>query len=639
MKKILICSGISLFLLALYSASTAFAQVKDTVKTIKKNDSVIIFGFTEDAFKYSDISPFRQKIDSSLKGFQKHGYLNGKTPFITRFANTGLAYRNLDFNSEFSSGFISSRQYFKNYFFTNETSKYYYANTPVAEASLVMGSKREQVFDVFFTRNLKKNLNVSAKYRLIHSPGKYLYQKSDDAFVLFTGNYSSENKKYTVLGNYFYNRLKIQENGGLQNDSDFTGNTDRNRQLLDVNLSDAENRVKESGFYIRQFYFTGSCGTKKRDSAKAVKPCAGFGRISHSILFKNQSQVYYDKNPLSGFYQGIPADTTLTRDSLHINIIENTLEWSNLKYKTDSLNQRCIFSAGIKHRYSKLYGQTTDTAVGSFIPQAEIIIKAGNSIEVDAGGFYYLSGFNKNDFSFAGKINHRFRIDSASACRFGIKANLFKQLPAWFDRRYSSNNFSWTNNFEQIYSKKAGLFFNCKTLDLSVSLTQINNFVYYDIFALPKQFKDDIEIMQFNLCKSFKWKSWETDNRIIYQKSFGSTLIRLPDFMSDHAVYFTRTILKKAMTAQIGMEAVFFSSYKPLAWMPATREFYLNNNFSSDNYVYFDFFVNLRIKRLRVYLKMDHINSGITGYNYFMIPNYPMSDRSFKLGLSWLFFD
>ncbi|MFA5781089.1 MAG: putative porin, partial [Bacteroidales bacterium] len=67
--------------------------------------------------------------------------------------------------------------------------------------------------------------------------------------------------------------------------------------------------------------------------------------------------------------------------------------------------------------------------------------------------------------------------------------------------------------------------------------------------------------------------------------------------------------------------------------------FYLQNDFKSDNYPFFDFFVNLKIKRARIYLKFDHVNSGLMGYNYYMIPHYPMSDRAFKFGISWMFYD
>jgi hypothetical protein len=35
----------------------------------------------------------------------------------------------------------------------------------------------------------------------------------------------------------------------------------------------------------------------------------------------------------------------------------------------------------------------------------------------------------------------------------------------------------------------------------------------------------------------------------------------------------------------------------------------------------------------------DHVNSGTSGYNYFMVPSNPMNIRMFKYGLAWTFYD
>ena len=57
------------------------------------------------------------------------------------------------------------------------------------------------------------------------------------------------------------------------------------------------------------------------------------------------------------------------------------------------------------------------------------------------------------------------------------------------------------------------------------------------------------------------------------------------------------------------------------------------------NYPYLDAFVNIRIKRARLFLKLEHANSYFMGYNYFMIPHYPMADMALKFGVSWKFYD
>ena len=67
-------------------------------------------------------------------------------------------------------------------------------------------------------------------------------------------------------------------------------------------------------------------------------------------------------------------------------------------------------------------------------------------------------------------------------------------------------------------------------------------------------------------------------------------------------------------------------------------EFYVQNNKLIGNFPRIDFFVNAKIQQTRIYLKAEHINSSITGYNYYSAPNYPYRDFSIRFGLVWNFF-
>jgi len=633
-------SFIILFLTsAFFCSSTALAQKKDSSNLSKKKDTLRIFYTNEEAFENLNVSDFYTRIDTSLTGIQKFELLNSDIPFAAKFSNTGLAYRNLDFDEKYNFDFTSSKQYFKDYFLTNENAKYFSASTPFTDLYYVKGSKLEQLFNVFFTRNFKKNLNLSAKYKLIHSPGKYANQKSDDSFVLLTGNYHTKRNKYSVIGDYFFNRMKMQENGGILHDSDFINNLYSNKQLDSIKLDSAFSVVKESGFYIRQFYFLGFFYKNNNDSMKVRQNIPGFGCLSHSLLFKNQSYTYIDGNPMSGFYPVTLLNNTLTHDSIHIRTIENNLTWANVKYLNPANWQHFLLQIALKYKYSKLFGNSVDTALSSWIPQAKLRLRIGKDIEVASNGFYYLKGYDKGDFSATGSVTYRYDSDTVKTGYIGFKADIIQQSPAFFDLQYSSNNFFWKYSFNPTFTKKAGLFCNYKTLNISLNYFLIKDYIYYDNFARPKQYNDYLEVVQLELDKNFKWKSLELDNKILFQKTYNADLIRIPDICSNHAFYFNSHLFKNALIAQLGFEVTFFSSYYPQAWMPATKEFYLQNDYKSGNYPYIDLFFNMKIKKASIYIKMDHINSGFMGYDYFMIPHYPMSDRAFKFGVSWMFYN
>jgi hypothetical protein len=636
---------ISYFLLLtmiLFSASV-FAQKKDSVKGKPANDTLVLLQMNEREFGYKNFTDAAVHMDTvSIEGFQKNGYLSAEHPFTAHFSNSGLAYRDLVFNSKYDFNFVSSRKYYEDYFLNNENARYFRVNKPVADASLVMGPGREQFFDILFTRNFKRNFNIAVDYKLIHSIGKYQQQKSDDAFVIITGNYSTKNKRYVALGNYFYNRMKLQENGGLQNDSSFTQNFDPNRSLIGVNLTNinnAENQVKESGFFIKQFYFLGLGGNKPKDSTKAEKHYFGLGRISHSILFKNQSYTYIDAQPLSGFYPTTLLDSNATHDSIHINTIENSFEWSNVKFLSDCNCQHFILRLGVKQKYSKLYNDSNTVTLSSVIPQASALLKIGKGIEVTANSFYILGGFDHGDYDASGMIASYHHIDSANTRYFGIMGDIIRQSPAWFDRIYKANNFYWVIKFNPAFMETARVFYHYKKVDVYAAYHIVKNEIYYNYNALPYQIDANAIVMQVGLKKDFKWKSWQLTNNIVYQKTDAKGMIRLPEIMSNNAFSYNHKIFKNALVLQLGVEVTFFSSYYPLSWMPATREFYKQDDYKSTNYPYLDVFLNVRIKRARLFLKMDHVNSGLMGFNYIMIPNYPMSDRALKFGVSWKFYN
>jgi hypothetical protein len=73
--------------------------------------------------------------------------------------------------------------------------------------------------------------------------------------------------------------------------------------------------------------------------------------------------------------------------------------------------------------------------------------------------------------------------------------------------------------------------------------------------------------------------------------------------------------------------------------MPATGRFYRQNKTLNGSYPYLNAFLNIKLKRTRAFIMFDHLNSGMMGYDYFMIPSNPMNIRMFKYGIAWTFYD
>jgi hypothetical protein len=129
------------------------------------------------------------------------------------------------------------------------------------------------------------------------------------------------------------------------------------------------------------------------------------------------------------------------------------------------------------------------------------------------------------------------------------------------------------------------------------------------------------------------------NNTINYQTTQNTDIIRLPQYYTFHQLYYEGKLFKKALWLQFGVQARYVSAFKANAFMPATDQFYLQDQKEYGNYVFVDVFLNAQIDRFRFFLLASHINQGLSGANYMLCPTYAMPDRSLKAGLCWMFFD
>ena len=216
--------------------------------------------------------------------------------------------------------------------------------------------------------------------------------------------------------------------------------------------------------------------------------------------------------------------------------------------------------------------------------------------------------------------------------------------PDFIFQRFSSNNFRWNNNFKKVNMKFARIYFwGQHNFNVSLSVNNVSNYIYFNSQALPAQLKSWlINIYSAQLTKGFfsKGYGFNLNNKILYQYVSGSSnVIRIPPIILESSLYYENKFFKRALTAQVGFDIFYNSAYFANAYMPATGQFYLQNEKKIGNYPYVDFFINGKIKSVRMFLKIEHINAGLSTFTYYMVPHYPLSERAFKFGLSWRFLD
>ena len=92
------------------------------------------------------------------------------------------------------------------------------------------------------------------------------------------------------------------------------------------------------------------------------------------------------------------------------------------------------------------------------------------------------------------------------------------------------------------------------------------------------------------------------------------------------------------MFLQTGVTFKYFSSYYADRYNPLLADFEVQSQEKIGNYPVLDFFMNAKVRTMRIYFNVEHFNYWFTKYNYYSAPAQPYRDWKIRLGISWYFF-
>jgi hypothetical protein len=152
-----------------------------------------------------------------------------------------------------------------------------------------------------------------------------------------------------------------------------------------------------------------------------------------------------------------------------------------------------------------------------------------------------------------------------------------------------------------------------------------------------------LSVAAITLKKNMRAWKLHIDTDVLIQQSSNPDVLDLPLASFRAAGYFEH-LFKFSSTGgrlylQLGVDVTYNTLYHPYNYMPATGRFFRQDQYELGNYPYFNPFLNFKLRRTRVFLMFDHVNSGYMGYDYDMVPFYPMNVRMFRYGLAWTFYD
>lgn len=624
------------FLLFLFIVPQWLLAQKTLEKTAIDSTQVRYFNRSFDSLSLAEI----HHIDTSLLFFSRFEPLKKGVVATNTLSNAGLAHQEMIFSPVFRNGFDVYQPAYQRYLKNSSTVSYLMPTAPITELNYMMGSKKEQQLGVRFARQLQPRLFIGMDYSLINSPGPYKNSSSNVNGAYFTARYRSKNEKYGVLAHYFFNKLEMAENGGIKNDDDFESNLETDRRVIAVQLVDAANLVKQSGFGLEQEYILAVPRTiQLNDTVKEVRQI-GLGRLSHRMEYQRNQLIYSERSPLEAFYQpfDVVLDSTQTFDSAYVATFRNSLQWNNLGYQLLQRDYPFYFYAGVETLNSTIADSTFKRNDWQLNPYGGVRISLLNSFFIDGEAKLITGSVATGDLQLKGGIRQYLGTEERNLGDLFFRLNLINQSASWFYQRYQSNHFRWENDFmsERYLSFHGG--YHIKGITLGGSWHVIDKYLYMDRNARPAQTSGTFGLLQLYGNFHLKPGKFDISGNVYYQQSNNDTLIHLPELTARLRVTFTTDIFKKAATIQPGIEVNWFSSYFADAWMPATRSFYLQDEKAVGGYPYIDAHLALKVKRARIFVQYANL-FGLTGdYSYFTTPHHPMRDPRFYLGVSWRFY-
>ena len=493
------------------------------------------------------------------------------------------------------------------------------------------GVNRENYLVANFTRGFGRLINLGFTFTRINSLGFYDRQQNIITDFSVFGTVRSKDNRYSAVVLFDYSNLRSEENGGIANDSVFEQNLTSGRDFISVNLPQSSNHWKGFDIGLNQRFFF-----KKTDSTKVTRELRP--AVSHGFLVNRSDMVYRNIPDTSTmFYEDILSDSSLTYDSTNLLGVVNEFRFELVS--GDSSAKRIIkrLAVGAAHSYHRVsYDSTYVDHLHNVSVLANIDGNLFEKVYWKTNANFMVFGYNIWDLKVDGQFDYQVGRSRFSAF---VDYNLYR--PDYITSRYQSNHFAWNNDWVQSQHLKTGLNYEQARLRLKGSFTYhvIDNLVVYGTDRKPFQSTSVNQIMVLRLQEHFRmrWFHIVLDGAVQWRLSGDD--VRLPIALGRGMIYYQNDLFKKKLRLQVGVETSYSMGYFANAYNPALSDFHLQNDKQVGNYPFIDVFLNLRVKKLRAFVKFTHINAGWLGYNYYHVPNYPVNDFAWHFGINWAFLD
>jgi hypothetical protein len=642
-------------------------------KPIKEMEEVTIEDYK---IYYSDGTVKHVDTTLTINKDYHFNYLRKDYFELLPFANSGETFNKLgyDFQDQKIIPDIGARAKHYGYMEEDEIG-YYEVPSPLTELFFKTVFEQGQLVDALITVNTAPRLNITLAHKAFRSLGNYINTLGGGTNLRFTSQYTTKNYRYRQCSHFAAQRLENQANGGLDSLSvyyfekaidelEYDGFLDRSRLTNNANTN---NTLIGRRYYLDHQYDAKLGGNDKMKNYEKPKVLT----IGHKFNFEGKHFDYNNSSKNSFFGTVSGTSTFAIRNSL--DVMDNEVY---AIYHEKNLGELKAGLRLIQWDYSiKLPENTKDPENPFDYGPNPTEIKA-NQLALSA---YWKKTFLKFDFKAEGYfsavkeyssqfISGALSRDFENGISAKAKLSLRSQAPNFnfFLHRSNFLEYDWYNpslknqltnslNFSFVHPKWGTLegqyellnnytfFRNLKPVLRKISYYYAISKKEEELLVAPEQYEGTIGYLKLRFSQQldfwkFTWANTAQYQQVSHDGDIDFKPLNVPEWNLRSSFLFSSQLFNKALYLQTGVTAHYFTDFYADRYSPNLGEFVSQNHTKIGKFPRLDFFINAKIQQTRLFLKYEHFNSDMTGYNFYSAPFTPYRDSSIRFGLVWNFF-
>tara|TARA_B100001063_G_C16777190_1_gene566569 strand:+ start:186 stop:2537 length:2352 start_codon:yes stop_codon:yes gene_type:complete len=642
-------------------------------KPIKEMEEVTIEDYK---IYYSDGTVKHVDTTLTINKDYHFNYLRKDYFELLPFANSGETFNKLgyDFQDQKIIPDIGARAKHYGYMEKDEIG-YYEVPSPLTELFFKTVFEQGQLVDALITVNTAPRLNITLAHKAFRSLGNYINTLGGGTNLRFTSQYTTKNYRYRQRSHFAAQRIENQANGGLDSLSvyyfekaidelEYDGFLDRSRLTNNANTN---NTLIGRRYYLDHQYDATLGGNDKMKNYEKPKVLT----IGHKFNFEGKHFDYNNSSSNSFFGTVSGTSSFATRNSL--DVMDNEIY---AIYHEKNLGELKAGLRLIQWNYSiKLPENTKDPDNPFDYGSNPTEIKA-NQLALSA---YWKKTFLKFDFKAEGYfsavkeyssqfISGALSRDFENGISTKAKLSLRSQAPNFnfFLHRSNFLEYDWYNPSlkNQLTNSLNFSFVHPKWGRLEGQYELLNNYTYFknlkpvlrkfsyysaiskkeeELLVAPEQYEGTIGYLKLRFSQQldfwkFTWAITAQYQQVSNDGDIDFKPLNVPEWNLRSSFLFSSQLFNKALYLQTGVTAQYFTDFYADRYSPHLGEFVSQNHTEIGKFPRLDFFINAKIQQTRLFLKYEHFNSDMTGYNFYSAPFTPYRDSSIRFGLVWNFF-